>query len=129
MIELSKEAEQAALTAVQEFDRVIAERNAWNASVPQFAIYADGSQKLGRCYNAYYYRVESRIALLESSIPHVTALFFRGHECYNRSEKPAPVRIERFTPTGTNPRDGKAYPEQTICLYCYRFETRIDSSD
>lgn len=114
---------------IEEIDRVIAETNEWNASVPQLAIYSNGSRKLRNCYHSYNYRVESRFELWPEMIEGLRKAFFSGQEFYNHTPSPIPTRVETFRPSGTNPRDGKPYPERKQTLYVYSFESRVDSSD
>lgn len=116
---------------LEEIDRVLLERATWDKSVPALAVYYDGSQNLGRCYNAYWFRIESRIKLSPEMIADLrkAGVLGFGQEFRLLSGKEGTERKATFTPSGTNPRDDKPYQECAITLYCYRFEDRVDSSD
>lgn len=118
---------------MKESERVSAEINAWNSSVPSFAVFHEKSVNLGRCYNGYHARIESRIKLTGEDIGKLRAakVLGYGQEFYIHSDMTAEpeVKVYRFTPSGINPVGGKAYPEQTRKVFVYRVEDRVDSSD
>lgn len=117
------------MSITEAIDAMFKERNEWNSSIPQFAIYSNGSQNLGRCYNAYYSRVESRVRLTDLMRKQVGTFLLAGQELYDRTGEKPVEKVVTFTPSGTNPRDGKPWPDSTVTLYVYSFESRVDSSD
>lgn len=115
--------------AYAEADRICNERNVWNRTIPDLAVYNQGGANLGRCYNAYYYLVESKSKLTAAAIVGLRTAGVLGFGQEFRISTDEFVRYVMFQPSGVDPRSDKPYPAQALTLYCYRFESRVDSSD